>query len=193
MANNKLIGSDFLLLLLYLYEKAPIYGSIRLTKMMFLFNEEISKEIKNVGLDCAKLPHFFEYNYGPFSKDVYEQIELFRGIGFINTTNVYVKKEEMAEVDDWEEEAFVDEMSQQDEPVLNRDGKYMKYEITSKGSEYVKERILGYISPEQEDLLTRFKAKIISMPPKQILKYVYKKYPQYTKKSLIIDEVLGNG
>lgn len=190
MVNKKLNGADFLLLLLYLNEKSPIYGAIRLIKMMFLFNEEISKQLKTVGLECSTPPKFYAYNYGPFSKDVYEQIELFKGIGFVKTTNINAK-EEMAEVDDWEEDTFVDEMSQQDDVVLNRDGKYMKYEIAATGSKYVEEKILCDISDAQKDLLTRFKLKIISQSPKQILKYVYKKYPQYTENSLIKDEVLG--
>ena len=52
------------------------------------------------------------YNYGPFSKDVYEQVELFQSIGFIKVKNLYAT-EEMSEVDDWEEimdsDASIDE------------------------------------------------------------------------------------
>jgi hypothetical protein len=47
---SKLIGSDYLLLLLYLDNKKPIKGAIRLTKMMFLFNEEIAPYLKKKGL-----------------------------------------------------------------------------------------------------------------------------------------------
>lgn len=74
MSNKKLNGADYLLLLLCLDNRAPIYGAIRLEKMMFLFNEEIAPRLKETGLDSDKLPGFISYNFGPFSKDVYEQV-----------------------------------------------------------------------------------------------------------------------
>ena len=66
----KLLGSDYLLLLLYINDKEPIKGSVRLMKMMFLFNEQIAPALKKKGLDSEKLPDFIAYNYGPFSKDL---------------------------------------------------------------------------------------------------------------------------
>ena len=87
MAKPKLNGADYLLLLLYLNNKQPIYGAIRLTKMMFLFEKEIAPILKKEGLDSENLPNFIAYNFGPFSKDVYEQVELFKGIKFIQVTD----------------------------------------------------------------------------------------------------------
>lgn len=46
----KLNGADYLLLLLYLDNKKPILGAIRLEKMMFLFNMEIAPILKEKGL-----------------------------------------------------------------------------------------------------------------------------------------------
>ncbi len=191
MANKALNGADYLLLLLYLNNKRPILGAVRLTKMMFLFNEEISQELKKKGLESTNLPSFIAYNYGPFSKDVYEQVELFRGIGFIKVANINAR-EDMAEVDDWEEQPFIDEMISQDDDVLNQDGKYLKYEIAPTGCRFVEEKLLNDLSPEQMELLRKFKSKITSLSPKQILKYVYTKFPQYAKNSLIKHEVLGD-
>ena len=79
----KLIGADYLLLLLYLNEKEPIKGAVRLTKMMFLFEKQIAPVLKEKGLESDKLPEFFAYNYGPFSKDIYQQLDLFKSINFI--------------------------------------------------------------------------------------------------------------
>lgn len=187
----KLIGSDYLLLLLYLDNKKPIKGAIRLTKMMFLFNQEIAPLLKNKGLDAEKLPEFFAYNYGPFSKELYEQVEFFRGLGFIKVTDINAS-EEMGEVDDWQEDAFIDEMTEQDQDSLTEDGKYMKYEIAPQGIKYVEEEILP-LKLEQLSILETFKSKIVSLYPKQILKYVYTKYPKFTTNSLIRDEVMDNG
>jgi hypothetical protein len=189
--NNVLTGADYLLLLLYLNDQSPIYGAIRLTKMMFLFDKEVAKELKKQGIGYKNPPEFFAYNFGPFSKDVYEQVELFRGIGFIKVTNINAN-EEMAEVDDWEEGPFIDELSQQDKGHINMDGKYYKYTIISTGTRYVEEKILPNISCNEKELLSKFKEKITHLYPKQILKYVYTKYPEYTDKSLIKEEVLGD-
>lgn len=190
MSKKKLNGADYLLLLLYLNEKQPIYGAIRLTKMMFLFNEEIAPLLKKNGVECQKLPEFIAYHYGPFSKDVYEQIELFRGIKFIQVTDIKAQ-EEMAEVDDWEEMAFTEEVSSQGY-ALNANGSYYKYQLLSTGEKYVKEKIVNELTSEQISVLSRFKKKITDLSPKQILKYVYTKYPDYTEKSLIKKEVLDN-
>lgn len=186
----KLNGADYLLLLLFLNDKEPIYGAIRLEKMMFLFNMEIAPELKKIGLDSYKLPEFFAYNYGPFSKDVYEQIELFKGIKFVQVTDLKAK-EEFAEVDELEEISFIDELTNKGYQ-LKPDGNYYKYTLLKLGENYVREQILPQATQEQLALLEKFKRKITSLYPRQLLKYVYSKYPDYTKKSLIKDEVLDD-
>ena len=125
---KKLTGADYLLLLLYLNNHTPIYGAVRLTKMMFLFNKEISEALKKKNIECGKLPEFIPYNFGPFSKDVYEQVELFSNIGFIKVTDINAI-EDMGEVDDWEESPFIDETVEQEDGYIRQDGKYLKYEI----------------------------------------------------------------
>ncbi len=190
MAKQKLNGADYLLLLLYLNDKQPILGAIRLTKMMFLFEKEIAPILKKEGLDSENLPNFFAYNFGPFSKDVYEQVELFKGIKFIQVTNINAN-EEMAEVDDLEEALYIDEMKNRGY-ALNSDGKYYKYQILSTGERYVVEKIKQNITEKQEEILSAFKRKITSLSPKQILKYVYTKYPDYAENSLIKKEVLDD-
>lgn len=187
-----LSGADCLLLMLYLEQQTPIFGAIRLTKMMFIFDKEISKRLKRSGIDYTNPPDFFAYNYGPFSKEVYEQVELFRGIGFITVEDINAN-EEMAEVDDWEEAPFIDEMVAQEKDHLNKNGKYYKYTLTPLGREYVDANIITLLTQEQIAFLSEFKRKIVQLSPKAILKYVYTKYPDYTSKSLIKDEVLGDG
>ena len=88
---SKMTGADYLLLLLYLDNCSAINGAIRITKMMFLFNMEIAPVLKKKGVSIRDedLPKFSAYNYGPFSKDVYEQVELFQSIGFIKVKNLY--------------------------------------------------------------------------------------------------------
>lgn len=190
LSKTKLIGSDYLLLLLYLNDREPIKSAVRLTKMMFLFNKEIVPRLKKSGvdIDVKDLPDFQAYNYGPFSKDVYEQIELFQSIEFVKVKDLYAE-EEMDEADDWEEQAFIDELDSQASYVSRHDGKLMEYELLSRGESYVKIRIIDAFTTEQLAILSDFKTRIVQTPVKVILKYVYTKYPDMTENSLIKDEV----
>ena len=191
MENKKMKGADYLLVLLYLNEMQPIFGAVRLEKMMFLFEKEIAKVLKNKGLESEKLANFFAYNYGPFSKDVYDQTELFKSIGFLKITNLN-SKEELDEADDWEENAFVDEIFDDETKIIIPDNKYMKYEITELGANFVKEKLLNKITLEQRKILELFKQKITDTSIKQLLHYVYLNYPEFAENSLIKGEIFGN-
>lgn len=188
---SKLLGSDYLLLLLYINGKEPIKGSVRLTKMMFLFNEQIVPVLKRNGLESEKLPGFIAYNYGPFSKDLYEQVDLFTGIGFMQVRDLN-ENEEMSGVDNIVEKEFVDECYEDDEETKSENS-YREYCITDIGSGFVESELLGKLTSSQLGLLRQYKKKITEMTMKQLLHYVYTRYPQYAEKSLIKDEVLGNG
>lgn len=190
MSNKKLNGADYLLLLLYLDNKSPILGAIRLEKMMFLFNNEIAPRLKETGLDSDKLPEFIAYNFGPFSKDVYEQVELFKGIGFLRVTNL-MAKEELIEADDWEEGPFSKELDYAGFQ-LNDEKRYYKYQMLDLGADYVSKKICPKLTAEQLAMLLQFKKKITSLSPKQILRYVYTKYPDFTSNSLIKNEVFDD-
>lgn len=189
--SDKLLGSDYLLLLLYLNDKQPIRGAVRLIKMMFLFNEQIAPVLKKKGLDSKNLPDFMAYNYGPFSKDVYEQVELFSGIKFIHIKDLY-EMEEMSTVDNVSEKEFIDECYE-DEEEVKQESSFLEYSITDVGSGFVENELLGKITDEQLNLLKQYKKKITSMTIKELLYYVYTRYPEYTEKSMIKEEVLNNG
>lgn len=189
---EKLTGADYLLLMLYLNDRKPIKSAVRLIKMMFLFKKEIAPLLKKKGAEINKdtLPNFQPYNYGPFSKEVYEQIELFKSIGFIKVQDLNAS-EEMDEVDDWEEKPFIDELTEQSIGYENRhDGKFMQYKLLKSGTDYVQSEIEPLLTEDQIKVLMDFKDRINQTPIKAILRYVYIKYPAMTKKSLIKDEVL---
>lgn len=189
MENIKLNGPDYLLLLLYLDNSKPIKGAIRLTKMMYLFEKEIEPELKKSGIESTNLPNFFAYNFGPFSKDLYEQVEFFQNIQFISTENINAT-EEMGEVDDWKGIWF-DGVSAPMDLGNAIDSKYMKYCIKERGIKYVEKKILPFLNPNQIRLLEQFKSKIVKTTAKNILKYVYTKYPESAENSQIKKDILG--
>ena len=185
----KFLGSDYLLLLLYINDKEPIKGSVRLMKMMFLFNEQIAPALKKKGLDSEKLPNFIAYNYGPFSKDLYEQVAFFAGIGFMQIHDLN-ETEEMSGVDNIVEKEFVDECYE-DEEETKSENSFREYSITDTGSGFVEEELLKKITLPQLKLLEQYKKKITGMTLKQLLNYVYTRYPKYAEQSLIKKEVLN--
>jgi uncharacterized protein len=191
MQNKKLKGADYLLLLLFLDNKAPILGAVRLEKMIFLFNNEISSKLKENGLESEKLASFIAHNFGPFSKDIYEQIEFFRGIGFVKVTNLN-SNNELEEIDEWEESTFIDEIWNDEKGISIPNRKFMKYELTKVGEDYVNEKLISSISDKQFEMLEKFKKQIEKISIKDLLHYVYVNYPEYTKNSLIKDEVLNS-
>ncbi|MEA5014304.1 MAG: hypothetical protein VB099_07065 [Candidatus Limiplasma sp.] len=183
MARNKLSGADYLLYFLFCDNQQPICGAIRLTKMMFLFEKEIMPLLADKGLDSDHMPEFIAYNFGPFSKDVYEQIELFKNISFITVESIPLK-EDLGESDDWEEDESGEYLQQSD-------GMYYKYKIAKRGRDYVEQKIEPLLTEEHKAVLVNFKKQINLLTPKKILYYVYSKYPDFTTNSLIKDEVLG--
>jgi len=193
METKKLNGADYLLLLLYLDNQKPIKGAIRLTKMMFLLENEILPELKKKGLDAEKMPGFLAYNFGPFSKELYEQIDFFANIKFIEAIDIKAT-EEMGEVDDWNGEWF----NNADEPVdlgISIDSKYMQYTLLPLGKAYVEKKILAttLLTDEQRKILEVFKSKIVKTSAKDILRYVYTKYPASAVNSLIKKDIIGDG
>lgn len=190
MNQKKLNGADYLLLLLYLDKEKPIKGAIRLTKMMFLFGKEIEPILKKSGLLSENLPNFLAYNFGPFSKDLYEQIDFFTNIDFIRTKNI--RAEEMGEVDDWRGEWFDGVGDPINLGYAMDDSKYMEYTISDRGKLYVERKILNLLSDEQIRLLISFKTKLIKTSAKNILRYVYTKYPESAVNSIIAKDILGD-
>jgi hypothetical protein len=82
-----------------------------------------------------------------------------------------------------------------DNQVRQFDGKYYEYKIAKNDVNFVQQKIIGekLIMQNQLDILEHFKKRINSLSPKQILRYTYTKYPEYTANSLIKSEVLGDG
>lgn len=134
----------------------PVKGNLRLQKLVFLLEKEIIE--KKGYMLSNELYEFRPYNYGPYSEDVLDDVELLKDLGLITTgTN---------------EKEF--------------------YKITNKGIEVLNRLIeknpnLKNIMSEIENLKKRWN----NVPLKKLLQYVYRKYPEYTEKSLIKHLILS--
>jgi hypothetical protein len=156
--------------------------------MVFLFEKEIKKEFFD-DVDIT-LPDFDSYHFGPFSKDLFDDLSFFVSIGFIYAeetsipiSNVEEKELEMALDDDWEDAGF-----EADE----RESVELKYSLSPQGLKYVAENVWGVLSDAQKESLKKFKRQINTISLDSLLRYVYKKYPDYIDKSIIANKYIDD-
>jgi len=161
--------------------------------MVFLFEKEI-RPLFNLSqaISSSALPDFEAYNFGPFAKTVYADLEFLQSLGFIEVrrTDADTKSEtESLEEDHWMETEGAD-----DKPDTDYDEDVMlpyRYSLTRTGEEFVREELLPNLVDEQLQALEEFKARCTSVSLNTLLKYVYTKYPESAKNSEIRNKVLG--
>jgi len=191
---KKLSGRDMLLILLYLPGKTGEYneaveGRTRLTKMMFIFNEELSERLNN--LDQDSLPDFFAYDYGPFSKNLFDDLRFFMNIDFIQEIEEDKNNLSEAEMGEYMYDINNQRGFEENVDVLNIEPpSSVYYNLTEKGKEYVKNELIELLDEQQKDFLIKFKKKINVLSLDAILEYVYKNYPKYASESKIKDKYL---
>lgn len=187
MAKKKFTSKHILLLLLYSPGRRekfnePIEGRTRIIKSMFLFDKEVKKDfLQDTDIELVRFAEFFPWNYGPFSRDIYSDIEFFMNNGFIEDTMSDSEKSEaeLNEEANWREDYVLDS----DKNVDSESRSEESFQLTPKGYDYTKENIYSSLSDNQKLLIKEFKAKLNSASLRSILRYVYLKYPKYTSMS----------
>ena len=185
---------DILLLMLYSpgvgdAVNEPIVGRTRLVKMLFLFKEEVLTYFRRgTEIDEKNFYEFFPWNFGPFSRQVYDDLTFFTLRGFIETqdTSEDTLPESAAEWGEWLTSSKSDVAN---EGVL--DYNEQSFSLTSHGVKFTEE-LFGLLSGNQRKLLREFKRKLQEIPLRAILKYVYENYPNQIVKSEIREKVLGS-
>ena len=167
----------------------PVVGRTRLVKMLFLFSKECLKYFKaGTSITEENFYDFFAWNFGPFSKQVDDDILFFVLRGFIEQEVVddEILPEAAAEWEEWmrmcSPEAEENEVSEYDEQL---------FRLSPKGVEFAKD-LYASLNPQQKMTLKTFKAKMSSSPLKAILKYVYETYPDFTVRSKIREQIIGH-
>ena len=194
--SKKLKGKDILLAFLYYQGTTdkvcePIVGKTRITKMMYIFEQEMKSKFSN--LEDGELFEFFAYNYGPYSKELMENIAFFESISFIDaeeTDELMIPDEIEDMLSDLNDSVgYGAEILLEEVDIPNQ----IRYKLTDRGRMYFEDKILNELSEEQQKLLINFKRKINSLSLDQILSYVYNKYPDSTEKSVIKEKYLRKG
>lgn len=150
-------------------------GVTRLEKLIFLLERETP--VREWMTDKAD---FRSYRFGPFSSKVYEAVDLLVAADMVRDS---ARKADDVE-DRWESvNALMDEGDL--DPYTTRD-----FTLTPRGKQYY-DVLLSELPPNAEQVLRDFKRKFARLPLRQLVRYVYERYPQFTDQSEIRDEILG--
>lgn len=146
-------------------------GITRLEKLLFLADKET--DIRERVSD----PFNFEpYDFGPYSKAVYEAVELLEQAGLVREDRAYQGQA----LDSFEEAQAItpDEF----------EGVERRFWLTEDGRSVA--RLLSAVHPDVARDIAKVKAQYGDMPLRRLIRYVYSKYPKYAEASKIRDEIL---
>ena len=170
---DQLHGSDLVLLLLAAPTSVSsairqINGITRLEKLLYLADRETSAS-KVVSEDPLR---FVTYDYGPFSKDVYEAVEILEESGLV-TEERFVNGQTVDDVEDARITGTVD-----DQEYVER-----RFTLTDQG-----DLVAGLLASKHPNVvveLSQIKDEYASRPLSSLIRYVYGAYPGDAVKSKI--------
>jgi len=168
----KVSRTDLIFLMLYAPDRPgakpaqELKGITRLEKLLFLWQQE--GPIRKISEDEYE---FEPHNFGPFSKDIYDDVALLTNAGFIEeriqlwgASTDYVEARDVI---------GADEGSEPHEKI---------YRLTDKGKA-VAEQLHKDIPPQASKELVAIKQRYVRLSLTQLIRYVYRKYPDLTHKS----------
>jgi hypothetical protein len=169
-------GLDVLLTLLYAPGASgtigePVLGITRLQKLLFLLWKEGS-----FFQHVPDLYNFKAYDFGPCMDDLYDDLEFAEDVGLISVT----ESPSGNEYEGADEEAFLKDFGFQ----LVRKETRRDYSLTDDGIEAGKE-LFDVLDHADQDRITQIKRRFNSMPFFDLLRYVYRKYPTFAKRSVL--------
>lgn len=142
------------LALMYAEDGDIIEGRTRLQKMVFLLEKEV-EQIEETPIDSSRYD-FIPYDYGPFSKKLYDDLDYLSAEGLI---------------DDFEEK-------------MNDGQVKYNYELTSDGEEFVESQLNSSESELIIELAEEMKTRYNNVPLSALIDYVYSEYPKYAENSV---------
>ncbi|GAI01478.1 unnamed protein product [marine sediment metagenome] len=154
----------------------PIEGITRLQKLIFLLNQGKGP---NSLAEIAK-----EYDYkadkmGPYTDSLREDLDVLISFGLVGTERLrYLIS------DDKDDPDYDVDDSDYKQKVKRKRVESQKFFLTEKGKE-AGEELWDSLSSKDRDALREFKAFFCSLTLRQLLIFVYDKFPQFTVKSEI--------
>ncbi|MEY2424373.1 MAG: hypothetical protein QOI95_4440 [Acidimicrobiaceae bacterium] len=151
-----------------------IEGITRLEKLVFLVERE--SELRDLITEDAD---FRSHNFGPFSSKVYQAVDTLVAAGLVEDSASLSSTSE----DAWETERVIG--AEASDPYATRN-----LSLTARGRRYY-EALITELPKDVGPMLAEFKDQFGALPLRQLIRYVYQRYPEYTEKSIIRDQILG--
>jgi uncharacterized protein len=168
-----LIAADLILLLLAApgatQPRNHLNGITRLEKLLFLADREtdVPRMIE------SPFP-FTPYHYGPYSREVYEAVDLLEEADLISEERVF-------------EGQALDEMEELEAVQTQSEGVERRFSLTANGQAVA--NLLADRNRPAFEALTEIKSRYGGMPLRQLIRYVYSRYPDFASVSRIRDQV----
>lgn len=177
------LRTDLIILLLYSKgysgkQNEPIIGITRLMKLLFLLKEE-------AGING--LFNFEPYKMGPFSSEVYPEIEFLENFPSPDAPLV-VGKKSMGENGTLSPEhlRLLEDIGENGSLSFSEINK--EFRLSDKG-EGLATKLWSQLAPEIKNKIESIKQKYGSMSLRELLRYVYDKYPSMTVRSEIKNQI----
>lgn len=178
---NKLNRKDIILFLLYASglsgkKGEPIKGTTRFTKLLFLL-----KELYHIDKEIEHYYSFEAYKLGPFTEEVYDDLDVLESIGLIEiTAKDFVEVSGAIET----QEIPGDLLSYMDADAISTQSyKQSEYRLTEEGWRIAQKRyneVSSSIKQAVEDVKRRFG----SLSLVELLRYIYRKFPEMAKRTV---------
>lgn len=158
-------------------------GITRLEKLAFLLEAE--SDLWKVANETPRHFNFKAYHYGPYTREIYDAVDLLVGIGLINERKVpagssldLAEELENVESRDWGALG-----RSRDEPYVER-----TFELSDKGR-YVSKVLSDRVGERAVSEISKIKDHYGRMPLRQLLRDVYADHPEMTVRSKIKDQL----
>lgn len=176
--------TDLLLLLLYSKGQSgkinePVVGITRLMKLLFLLNEEQKFDQFN----------FEAYKMGPFSSEVYPELEFLQSFPTPEKPLVLSKNNIDHQTSITPENLRIIEEALEQESALTTDEINKPFTLSDIGVKVAGE-LWQQVSSDDQSKIEQIKSKFGSLTLKELLRYVYKTYPKMTINSEIKDQLV---
>lgn len=153
---------------------APIRGRTRLQKMLFLLQAEY-----NIDRLLKKHFEFKAYRFGPFSPQVYQDIEFFENVGIVQVSvHDASSSPEASET----QTAYGDSLLPGDTENAGETYLEPEFRLTDRGMEFG-EKLWNELPEEIKHAFKEVKSACNDVPLSALLRYVYSNHPDFAENS----------
>jgi len=153
--------------------RGSLEGVTRLEKLIFLLERETP-----VRTWLTEVADFRSDRFGPFSAEIYKAVDSLWAYGLLEDSARFADDAE----DRWE---TVNVVGKDVDEFTTR-----TFKLTERGLRYY-DALIAELPDNAETVLQTFKDRFARLPLRQLVRYVYERYPEYTDKSEIRDKILG--